>query len=83
MSIEPVDILAIFAVLGPVALVVQHRRKRVRVYCCSGAAPACYDLRMNPKTASAVSATDADSNPWADGMEDTDRAMASPGPDSY
>jgi len=46
MTIEPVHILALFAVVAPVVLVVQALRKRIRVTCCSGAIDARHDLRM-------------------------------------
>lgn len=50
MTLEPVHALAVLAIVGPAVLVVQTRRKRLRVYCCSGAAPAACDLRMTAST---------------------------------
>lgn len=52
MSIEPAHVLAIFAVAAPTILVVQTRRKRLRVTCCSGAIDARCDLRMRAAFAS-------------------------------
>jgi hypothetical protein len=46
MTIEPAYVLASFALAAPTILVVQTRRKRIRVRCCSGAIDARCDLRM-------------------------------------
>lgn len=46
MTIEPAHVLAVFALAAPTILVVQTRRKRIRVTCCSGALDARCDLRM-------------------------------------
>lgn len=52
MTFEPAYVLAIFALVAPTILVVQTRRKRIRVTCCSGAIDARCDLRMRGAFAS-------------------------------